>query len=709
MQYQLEDSSLERWLTKYFFWFVPAVYRDNPTKTRRANFLYTVLPITLLALFLISLGEVIGGNIFSSVVGLNILVGITLLFLGYGIHKGQVEWGGLTFLALFFIYNSMALINFGTVSSPAIIGYLLFVMGAGILFDRKGLVVALSLSLLTLFGWIIAEKSQLVMSRDYALTTTHWSIYIALLIEAGGVIFLPLRGLWQAIARVESQIVELEASPIPIVITDSDGKIEYVNSKYTQVMGYTLDEVKMTKLVFHQLERIQPESYSQLWSTLLASQVWHSEFQTQKKNGEYFLASYSITPITDSTGQITKFVTTIKDISEQKRIEAERLALNRTREFATLYEMTHDLGNFSNMVILFETILTRAASLFNVYASAIYLLDSERREFNLVSEKGIPLRLGAKVSYDQWLSSNPPTIHTDASAMVRVPIMYANECLGMLILAMSRPGGIVSEKPNLNLLALMATQVASAIHNLHMFDLVRASRARAQTLAKDILNAHEKERRLIARELHDEFGQELTSVQLGLQDIASLFDQSKTQTKLSDIMGTIEHVLEQMRTLSRGLRPSVLDDFGLVAALEWLAEQQNKMVGLEIEINADELAVRLPEEVETVCFRVVQEALTNVMRYGQATRVVIEIHRYDERLELVIHDNGVGFDLGEAMKNVTQGNSLGLLNMNERVELVGGQMQIDTAPGQGTRIYARIPLKPSNPILERRLSDRSSN
>lgn len=709
MQYQFQDIQLGHWIKKFFFWFAPAVYHDNPTKERRANFLNIILPATFLATLVIFFAEVIGGKTFSFDVGLNILLAITLLFLGYGIHKGNVESSGLAFLIVVFVRTSMALIGFGTVLSPVLVSYPLIVIGAGILFNRKGIVIATILSLLALFGLIVIETSGLAKSQNDALAIPQWSIYIALFIVTISVIFWAFPKVWQALVHVERQMAELEASPIPMIITDCEGQIEYVNSKYTQVMGYTLNEVKMTKLLFRQLERLQPQNYSQLWPTLLNGQAWHSELQTQTKNGEWFFASYSITPLTDSTGQITQFIITIKDISERKRVEAERMALNRTREFATLYEITHDLGTFSNMSTLLESILPRVTSLLNISAGAIYLLDSERLEFDLVSEMGMPLQLGSPVSYDKWLLINPPRIHTDASCLVRIPIVYANECLGMLILDMSRSSGGMPIKPNMNLLVLLATQIASAIHNIYMFDRVRVSRARTQTLAKEILSTQEKERRLIARELHDEFGQELTSVQLGLQDISRLVKQSNTQAKLSDVMGTIEQVLEQMRNLSRGLRPSVLDDFGLVAALEWFVEQQVKFAGLETEIIADELEVRLPEEVETVCFRVAQEAITNVLRHGRATRVVIEIRLRDEKLELMIHDNGVGFDLPDAMKNVTKGNSLGLLNMHERVELIGGQLQIITAPGQGTRIRAQIPLKSSIPIMERRLLERISN
>lgn len=708
MQYQLQNVRLGHWIKKFLFWFAPVGYADNPIQERRANFLIVVLPATLLALLVITIDEVVGGKIFSFVIGLNVLLGVTVLFLGYWLHKGNVEWGSLAFMIVVFVYISVALISFGTVRNPLLIGYALIVIGAGILFNRKGIVVASVLSALALLGLIVAEINGLAKSNGDVVATAQWAIYIVLAILAVTAVLWLVRLIWQALVHVQRQMAELEASPIPMIVTDAEGNIEYVNSKYTQVMGYTLGEVKMTKLLFRQLQRMQPDNYQQLWTTLLAGQVWQSELQTQTKNGEWFFALYSITPIIDATGEITQLVITIKDISERKRVEAERMALNRTREFATLYEITHDLGSFSNTASLFESILARVTRLLHVSASAIYLLDPERLEFDLVSEMGTPLQLGSPISYERWLLFNPPKIHTDDSPLVRIPIMYANECLGMLILDMSRPSGGMPEKTNMNLLALLATQIASAIHNIDMFERVRVSRTRTRTLAKEILSTQEKERRSIARELHDEFGQELTSVQLGLQDIARGVKKSNTQTKLGEIMGTIEHVLERMRNLSRGLRPSVLDDFGLVAALEWYIEQQTKFVNLDTEIVADEFEQRLPEEVETVCFRVAQEAITNVLRHGRATRVVIEIHLRHDRLELTIHDNGVGFDLSEAMKNVTRGNSLGLLNMHERVELIGGQMQIVTSPGQGTQIHALIPLKPSG-LMERGLLPRSLN
>lgn len=496
---------------------------------------------------------------------------------------------------------------------------------------------------------------------------------------------------WPYFSRQSHRIAELEASPIPTVITDNDGKIEYVNPKYTQLTGYDLDDVKAKLAPFFHADMMQPEMSSNLWETVRSGQVWHGEFLNQAKSGESFYAAYSITPILDDAGQVSNLVTIVKNISDRKRVEAERLVSNRTREFATLYEMTHDLGQFSDRTTLFGQVLERILVQLDVHSGAIYLYDAEHHTFNVAAEIGPPFQFGPSVSGGEWLSDTLSKTYLDSPSTVRVPIIHANECLGMLVLRLMQLGSL-DKRPNLNLLALIASQVASAIHNLNMFDQVRASRLRAEDLAKSILSTQEKERRSIARELHDEFGQELTSVQLGLQGIEHSLRYSPTHPKLNDIMGTIEHLMEQMRDLSRTLRPAILDDFGLVPALEWLVEQQVKPAGIGSEIVADRTQARLPEEIETVCFRVAQEAITNILRHGHAKRVFIQVSLGIDQIQLTLEDNGVGFELPEAMKNVRQGHSLGLLSMQERVELIGGKMQIITAPRRGTRIEVSIPI-----------------
>ena len=706
MFYQTSNSQLDHWLTKFYFWFFPSIYHGNSTKTRRATFLGIVLPATLLALLIQIVSRIIETHSFPLEVILNLIGCAVCLALVYFIHHGQIEWSGFILLGAGLIYTTIAHSQSETLLDPASASYVFIIIAAGILFERIGIVLATLSSGLSLAGLLIVRNNYPGLSGNY-WGVTIWTLYSALPLIIGGITFWTILVVWRTFARIDHQMAELAASPESIVITDPEGKVEYVNPKFVQAMGYTLDEARELKLPFFQPDKMPPQTYSKLWATLLAGKVWHGEFQNQTKSGDSFFASYSITPIINAAEKIINFVFTFKDISERKRIEAERIALNRTQELATLYEITHDLGSFTDVVVLCDTILLRLSTFLNLYGGAIYLLETKPGTFTLISEFGMALHLGREIPAIRLSGASAPQFYTGSPPVVRVPINYANECLGILVISIGLSGKPRTEFPNLNLLVLMASQIASAIHNLQMIEQIRAGRARAIVLAKEIINAQEKERRSISRELHDEFGQALTSVQLGLQNLSNLTDPEAHST-LDQLMRIVEHVLEQMRNLSRGLRPSVLDDFGLVPALEWLVEHQINCRGLQTEIIAHDVDARYSEEAETVAFRVAQEAITNVVRHAQATRLTIEVNLVDEMLGLKITDNGVGFELSTAMHNASQGRNLGLLNIHERIELIGGHLQVQTAPHQGTCIHVQIPINTTTFHVERRSTQRSS-
>ncbi len=234
-----------------------------------------------------------------------------------------------------------------------------------------------------------------------------------------------------------------------------------------------------------------------------------------------------------------------------------------------------------------------------------------------------------------------------------------------------------------------------------LFDQVRASRERLQVLSHRLLQTQERERRSIARELHDEIGQALTSVQLGLQAIEPTLAEPGNRTLLQESMATIEQTLQQVRDLSLTLRPSVLDDFGLIPALKWLVDR-SQHAGLLIDFEADLYEARPPVEIETACFRVAQEALTNAIRHAQARRVTIQVRQAAQELQLKVQDDGKGFDARDSLARATGGASLGLLGMQERATLAGGKLEIESTPGHGTLIRARFPLVPRTPFIERR-------
>lgn len=211
-----------------------------------------------------------------------------------------------------------------------------------------------------------------------------------------------------------------------------------------------------------------------------------------------------------------------------------------------------------------------------------------------------------------------------------------------------------------------------------------------QHLSRRILEAQEGERRAIARELHDELGQALQALKINLQT-AQRAPQTISQ-RLEESLGIVDRTIQQVRNLSLDLRPSLLDDLGLIAALEWYIERNTQRTGIVGHLAADPPDLRLSPTLETACFRVTQEALTNVTRYAQARHVWVELAQRGAQLRLRIRDDGVGFDAQAAQARSAQGTSFGLLGMRERVELAGGSFAVISAPGRGTEIRADFPL-----------------
>ena len=214
--------------------------------------------------------------------------------------------------------------------------------------------------------------------------------------------------------------------------------------------------------------------------------------------------------------------------------------------------------------------------------------------------------------------------------------------------------------------------------------------AALQRLSRSLLEAQESERRAIARELHDELGQSLQAMKINLQT-AQRFPQ-ESAARLAESIELVDHTIQQVRALSVDLRPSLLDDLGLVAALEWYVERQAQRFGFVGHFVAKPHDLRLNSTVETACFRIVQEALTNVARHAKATQVWVELQQQGEELHLVIRDDGVGFDVRAMQERAIQGASFGLLGMRERAELTGGTFTMHSAPAQGTEIRLCFPL-----------------
>jgi signal transduction histidine kinase len=218
-------------------------------------------------------------------------------------------------------------------------------------------------------------------------------------------------------------------------------------------------------------------------------------------------------------------------------------------------------------------------------------------------------------------------------------------------------------------------------------------REREQTLARlyeKVVGAQEDERKRIARELHDDTAQSLAVLAMGLESATAAVKAGKTP-RLEEVKALAVHTIEEIHRLIRDLRPSVLDDLGLLAAIRWYAERHLEGRGMSVRCEFEKLDRRLPPAFEAAIFRVCQEAMSNVMRHAQADSVLIQVGPKDGTLRIEIEDDGRGFDPAEAAANAERP-PFGLMGIRERVELLGGKVTIDSTPGQGTRIEIVVPL-----------------
>ncbi len=222
----------------------------------------------------------------------------------------------------------------------------------------------------------------------------------------------------------------------------------------------------------------------------------------------------------------------------------------------------------------------------------------------------------------------------------------------------------------------------------------KKSQEAARNYSRRLIEAQEAERRRISRELHDQVGQILTAVKMNLHALQHKCTQPEILTSINDNLKVIDEAVDQIRDLSVDLRPLLLDDLGLVVALRWYLERQTRNLGIPAKFVSGSLDEddRFSSELETACFRIVQEGVTNVVRHARATRISVRLERVVSDLILLITDDGAGFD-ARMLRSGSGMSTLGLRGMEERAQAVGGTITIDSAPALGTEICARFPIK----------------
>jgi signal transduction histidine kinase len=258
-----------------------------------------------------------------------------------------------------------------------------------------------------------------------------------------------------------------------------------------------------------------------------------------------------------------------------------------------------------------------------------------------------------------------------------VPLIVRDQAIGVIVAHDKAGGDPRFSNDDLRLTESFATRAAVAVAQSHRV---------AGDALRRVVEAQELERRRLARELHDQTGQELTGILLGLKAVEEALDPEALARAIAAVREQVVETLHDVRRLAVELRPKVLDDYGLVAALERLTQTVAEQTGLAFDLEAQLGDERLPSEIETALYRMVQEALTNVVKHGQAGRVSIILARSQGSVTAVVEDDGRGFETDRIYEG------LGLDGMRERLALLGGRLKIESRPGAGTTLAGEVPL-----------------
>jgi signal transduction histidine kinase len=278
-----------------------------------------------------------------------------------------------------------------------------------------------------------------------------------------------------------------------------------------------------------------------------------------------------------------------------------------------------------------------------------------------------------------------PEVHQESAQLMAattglyVPLLTRDQAIGVIVAHEKLGPDHRFSDADLRLAEQFAARAAVAV------DL---SLRVARDSLRRVVAGQELERRRLARELHDETGQALTSILLGLRAVEEAQSEEQLRTAGGELRDLIVATLQDVRDLAVQLRPKALDDFGLVAAVERLARTISEATGISVDVESRLGPERLPEEAETTLYRIVQEALTNVVKHAQAQNVAVLLVRRHRSVTAVIEDDGRGFGPGEEGDD-----GLGFMGMSERVALLDGRLTIESSPGAGTTLVAEVTVE----------------
>lgn len=388
-----------------------------------------------------------------------------------------------------------------------------------------------------------------------------------------------------------------------------------------------------------------------------------------------------------------------KDRSAREVAQLYHQLEHAARELSMLYQMSRILNENANTrpAELAAAATSSLCDLLPAVQAALLLLKDPASPGGLLTndhgfEENEPIQAEALTLAWQALDTGQPVTLT-SGAMLAVPIGSMNGPAGAVTLC-GRTDNAWCNEVGGPVLCALAEQLAMAFENARLYtEVQRRDRVRGELLSRTV-QAQEAERLRVAHELHDQIGQTLTGLSLGLSGIQGIVEEKPrlARRQLAHLSAVSQEGLDDLRRLVADLRPALLDGLGLVPALRSHCNQVSELSGVAVHVRATGDRSRLPEQIETVLFRIVQEALSNVIRHANARQCQVLLDYGVTEVTLTVEDDGQGFDLAEALSAAERGCGWGLAGIQERLLMVEGELDIETASGQGTRLTCTVPV-----------------
>ena len=401
----------------------------------------------------------------------------------------------------------------------------------------------------------------------------------------------------------------------------------------------------------------------------------------------------------------------------QQELKSDAQALKRSERRLTAINAVYSAVSQS---LELQEVLNAAADkvieVMDVEATLMYLVDQRTQELVLQVYRGVSGEFAAGVDRlkigegfnGQVAQTGEPLLVADASsdprltreavkqegleAQLIVPLKSRGEVMGTLCVGVRHPRQFLAEEAEL--LAAFGVPIGVAIEDAYLYQAEKRIRENLSFYLQQVTTAQEEERKRIARELHDDTAQELVALSRRLDKLSATGTKlsRRDSTLLEEAQQDVDRILEGVRRFSRDLRPSILDDLGLLPALEWLASELRKQFDIAIATAVVGTERRFSPEAELVMFRIAQEALRNTCRHAQASRASVAVEYGEDKTIIRVSDNGKGFELPERLSDLASLGKLGLAGMEERTRLLGGTLSLKSAPDKGTTVTVEVPI-----------------